>query len=92
MNISQIKSEIGIEVLNISRQKDESGVPQPWVSHWDNTRRIRVTMHDDVFALIMKDKSYDKLAIKTTLVPATPERGEYTRYVVITPVDLLATL
>lgn len=92
MNITQIKSQLGYSHLNISRDLDENNVPQPWVSHWDNDKRVRVCMHEDVFTSIMADKSFDKLAIKTSVVVATPERAEYTRHVLITPKQLLATL
>lgn len=91
MNITQIKEAIGQPVLNMARQLDENKVPQPWVSHWDNDKRVRVTMHDDVFNLIVADKNFDKLAYKTAEVPATPERAAYQRIVVITPTQLLAT-
>ena len=93
MNISQVKSAIGIPVLNISRQVDEQNLPQPWVSHWDDTNRVRVTMHDDVYNIIVADKSFDKLAYKTsTVTPTDASKLPYTRIVIITPKELLGTL
>lgn len=91
MNIAQIKTQIGQPILNMARQLDEQEVPQPWVSHWDNDNRVRVTMHDDVFNTILADKLFDKLAYKKEVVLANEKRAEYTRYVVITPKQLLAT-
>jgi len=93
MNISQVKSAIGIPVLNIARQLDEQNVPQPWVSHWEDTTRTRVTMHEDVYALIVKDRDFDKLAYKVSQVtPTDPDKLPYTRIVIITPIQLLGTL
>lgn len=91
MNIQQIKAAIGQPVLNMARQLDINGVEQPWISHWDNTNRVRVTMHDEVFNKIKENRDFDQLALKTEVVQATEERAEYTRHIVITPKQLLAT-
>jgi len=93
MNITQIKSQIGIEVLNIQQNTDpDTKMPTDWVSHWEDSKRIRVSMHKDVFAKILADRSFDKLAVKKPeTVLAHGEVAEYTRYMIITPTQLLAT-
>lgn len=97
MNIEQIKSAIaanmGVSLPNLImvRQFNEDKVPQPWLSHWDNDHRIRVTMHEDVFNQIKADTSKAGLAFKKEVVEATSERAAYTRFVVITPANIEAT-
>lgn len=91
MTISQIKALIGQPVLNMARQLDVNGAEQPWVSHWDNANRVRVTMHDDVFNAIKANPAFDLLAVKDAKVVETPGKAPYTRYVIITPKQLLAT-
>lgn len=97
MNINQIKAYIGEESLTLVRQKDLNGTDTPWVSSWNNKKRVRVTMHDDVLK-VAKDPSFNKLAVKEELVPAKPAQGDkparaaYTRYVVITPANIEAVL
>ena len=94
MTIAEIKSQIGIKVLNIQQDLDETTqLPTDWVSHWDNDTRTRVSMHKDVFNQIMEDRDFDKLAVKPKEVkPATEEREAYTRYMIITPKNLLASI
>lgn len=98
MNIQQIKSAIatslGIQLPNLVmvRQLDETTkAPQPWLSHWDNDNRVRVTMHEDVFNRIKAKPEEAGLAFKKSIVEATPERAAYTRVVVITPENIEAT-
>jgi len=97
MNIQQIKEAIAANMsiqlpnLVMVRQFNEQKEPQPWLSHWDNDHRVRVTMHEDVFNQIKADPSKAGLAFKKEVVPATQERAEYTRFVVITPANIEAT-
>jgi len=91
MTIAQIKAQINQPYLNMEQQTNELKVPQPWYSHWDNDNRVRVTMHAEVYNAILNNRELDRLAVKKAVVPATPDRAEYTRYVVITPRQLAAT-
>ena len=97
MNIASVKQQIaestGIQLptLMLSRQKDSDGVAQPWLSHWDNEKRVRITMHDDVANKIAANPAFDGLAFKKELVPAKEDRAEYTRFVVITPTSVVHT-
>lgn len=103
MNIAVIKSQIakvqGIELptLMMVRQFDEAKQPQPWLSHWDNTSRTRITMHEEVFNEIKANPQAEGYAFKSELVPAkgTPDtegyRAAYHRFVVIKPLNVEAT-
>lgn len=97
MNIQSVKQQIaakaGIQLptLMLSRQKNEAGEEQPWLSHWDNEKRVRITMHDDVANTIKGDPTFDGLAFKEEVVAATNERAAYTRFVVITPTSVVMT-
>ena len=52
MTIQDIKKEFGFTTLSMVRQFSKDGVKQEWLSHWDNDRRIRVSMHQNVFEII----------------------------------------
>lgn len=98
MNIQAIKAEIAkqtganLSTLMLSRQKHpETGVDQPWLSHWDNDKRVRITMHDDVANKIANDLNFEGLAFKKEVVAKTDERAEYTRFVVIVPTSVVMT-
>jgi hypothetical protein len=94
MTIQEIKQVANINgTLALVRQfsNDDAKTPQPWVSHWDNDKRVRVTMHDDVLAKLKTDATFAGLAVKKEDVPAKGERAAYVRFVVITPKNIEAT-
>lgn len=98
MNIVQIKAEVAAKTgfpcpnLQMVRQFEEDGTtPTQWLSSWDNTNRIRVTMHEDVLNKVKAEPEFTGLALKTEIVPATADRAAYTRMVVITPLHIEAT-
>ena len=99
MNIQQIKREVATKQnfmtkdfsLDIRQDLDEKDQPTDWVSYWENETRTRISMHKDVFAKLQADRNMEGLAYKFEVVPATPERAAYTRVIVITPANILAT-
>lgn len=104
MNIQQVKAEIaakaGIQLPNLQlvRQFDsnEDGTineqaPQPWLSHWDNDNRVRVTVHEDILAELRADPNFSGLAVRKDMVEANATRAGYIRFVLITPKHIEAT-
>lgn len=99
MNIAQIKSNLTTKTggdfatLAMVRQMNQQDATkkEPWLSHWDNTKRVRITMHEDVFEQIKAKPDRADLALKYELVPANEKRAEYHRYVVIIPTGIEAT-
>ena len=82
MTINEIKKQLGIVALIMVRQFDEQGNKTEWVSHCDNDRRIRVTMHENVMDVIKIDRSIDILDMTSKKVIAKQSGKEYTRYVI----------
>lgn len=92
MDIQQIKDQIGLKNLVMVRQfEQDTNTPTPWLSHWENDSRIRVTMHEEVFNQIKADPEKSGLAVKKELIHANGERAEYIRFVVITPRNIEGT-
>lgn len=98
MNISQIKQEISqktgaaLVALNMVRQLEEDKVtPTEWVYHWNDTKRLRIAMHNDLLKQLKDNPERNDLAYKTTVKEATPETEAYTIYTVIIPKNLEAT-
>lgn len=97
MNIIDLKqtiaNKLGISLptLQLVRQKNQEDEPQPWVSHWDNDKRVRIVMHDDVLDKIKTEPAFAGLAVKYEDVPATDARAAYKRAIIITPNDIVAT-
>ena len=60
-NLTEIKAALGLEVLSLNTPKNDDGTvridsktnaPTLWMRHWDNNRRIAVSIHKDTIALI----------------------------------------
>lgn len=91
MNLLQIKAATEQTTVMFTRQTDKLDQPTEWVSHWDNDKRIRVSMHRDVMGKIKADPNRTDLALKPAeIVNNTPEALEagkkpYTRYIIIVP-------
>jgi hypothetical protein len=99
MNIVDVKAVIsksaGFQIgsLDIHAQEENGVVDPNWVSAWFNTERVRITMHKEVFDKIVSDRAFSGLAVKgPEVVTPTTGKAPYTRYVVITPKSILATL
>lgn len=102
MNIAEVKAAISAKVscvigtLALVRQFDADPtdatkkVSTPWVSHWDNDHRVRVTMHEDIMAALKANPIKADLALKYELVSPS-DKAPYHRFVVITPKDIEAT-
>jgi hypothetical protein len=45
--IAQIKAGLNIVTLNLQRANNKEGQPTEWLRHWDNDRRIAVSIHQD---------------------------------------------
>lgn len=69
MTIQDFKKEFGFTTLSMVRQLDKNGAKQDWLSHWDNERQIRVSMHQNVFKQIKQNIEIDNLDYRQQLVP-----------------------
>lgn len=92
-SILQIKAALGLAALCFVQQsdKDNKDVMTPWVAHWDNDKRIRVVMHNDVLAVAKADPNAPVLIFKSEVVAAHDEVAAYTRVVISTPRNIVAT-
>lgn len=52
MNIAEIKGLLGISTLNLNTAKDKDGQPTEWMRHWDNDKRVAVSIHKETVAKI----------------------------------------
>ena len=101
MNILDVKAVISTQAgfqigsLDIHAQKNDDGTVDPnWVSAWFDAQRVRISMHREVFDKIVADKAFGGLAVKAPelVQPKDATKKPYTRFVVITPSTILASL
>lgn len=87
MTIKEIKLQLGYETLNLNPSVKD-GVRTEWMRHWDNDKRIAVSLHQDTLTKIKADPELPNLGIQQeTIVSATG--GAYTaiRIVAFAPAE-----
>ena len=83
MTIQDIKAKFNFPTLMMVRQFDIDGTRSEWLSHWDNERRIRLSMHENVAEAIKNNKLLSNLDYRIHEVEQNGERKPYTRIVVV---------
>ena len=81
MNIVEIKTKLGLAELNLNTANNAEGVATEWMRHWDNDRRIAVSIHKELLAEIQKDNSISDLALQVE--ERTTDLGDYTAYRIV---------
>lgn len=89
----EVKNETG-DVVNASYDPKDPDkvydVKTEWVSHWNNDYRVRISMPLSIMEAIKSDLNKADLATKKEIMPGKDGKASYTRYVVITPKNILA--
>lgn len=86
MNLSQIKSQLGIASLDLQRTVDKDKQPTKWLRYWNNTERMAVVIHEDVVGKIKANPAIDTLALKHEVKETKAENAkgtEYDSYIII---------
>lgn len=82
MKLSDIKTKLGIPTFDLNTAKNEAGEATDWLRHWDNERRISVSLHKDTFAEIKAD-SKQELNLGLQHETRTGEQGDYSSYRIV---------
>lgn len=89
MNYADIKVELNVTSLDLAYPRDANGVreidpntkePYLWLSNFNNSRRVRIVMHENVATAITNDEPTN-LAIKTSVKKGG--KGDYTEHMII---------
>ena len=89
--LAELKSQLGINTLELTFLKDENGErqidpktqqPTLWAKHWDNTNRQALLVHKDTFDKIKADPEMSGLGLKSS--DKTGEKGAYKMHILIT--------
>ena len=81
MNITEIKTQLGYQTLNLDNVKTEAGEKTSWFKHWDNNNRIAVLIHKDTLAKVKDTPSMASLGINTQTKQGA--KGEYKAYTIV---------
>lgn len=81
MKLQMIKDKLDIPQFNLNTAQDAEGAPTAWMRHWDNTRRIAVSVHKDLVATIKSNPALDTLDLQHQV--KTGEQGSYQAYRIV---------
>lgn len=62
MNIDEIKAKLGYGTLNLN-YSEKDGVKTEWLRHWDNEKRIAISIHKETLEKIKADKTLSTLGL-----------------------------
>ena len=74
-NLSEVKRDLGVEVLNLNVVVTDKGEKTAWYKHWDNSNRIAILVHKDTLALIKAQPTMSTLGLNTQKKQGA--QGEY---------------
>lgn len=75
--LKQIKSNLGITELNLQFAQDLEGNKTEWLRHWDNDRRIAVSIHKDLATELAADKAGAINNLSVQFQQRSGEQGPY---------------
>ena len=79
MNISEIKTKLGVQSLPLNQVVTETGEQTSWFKKWDNDSRIAILIHADTLALIKADPAMSSLGLTAPQTKMSKASGqEYT--------------
>lgn len=81
MNITELKSQIGITSLELNTAKDAEGNPTEWLRHWSNDTRTAVSIHKDLVSELQADSNISSLGLQTET--RTGSNGDYTAHRIV---------
>lgn len=79
--IAQVKAGLGYPVLNLQRATKD-GQPTEWLRHWDNDKRVAVSIHQDTLKYLQEHPECNQLG--TQQQDIEPEDGApYTAFRIV---------
>lgn len=92
--VKATKPSFTLPVLTMNTQldKDDKDKVTEYVSHWDDTQRVRITMHREIMDKLKKEPQFAGLAFKAPkeIQPSDPAKSPYLHVVIITPESIEA--
>lgn len=82
MTLTQIKEKLGYSVLELNKSKDVEGNTTPWFRHWDNDKRVAVSIHEELLTELKKNPNQaSNLGLQSEM--RMGNKGEYTSYRIV---------
>ena len=98
MNITEIKEKLGLRGLELNTATNADGTPAitinettgvqtKWFRHWDNEKRLSVSIAEDLMLKVIADKNTASLALQHAVREAAGGNYDSYRIVQYTPAE-----
>lgn len=86
--LAQIKQDLNIVQFNLNKATKD-GQPTAWYRHWDNDKRVAVSIHEDTVKQLQSNPDMNTLGMQTE--KRSGSKGEYTaiRLVAYKPAEVV---
>lgn len=81
--LKQVKEKLGLNQLELVTANDVNGAPTDWLRHWDNDRRMAVSIHKDLAKELGADKTGAISALSLQHEQRVGEQGPYDAYRIV---------
>lgn len=81
--LKQVKEKLGLNQLELVTANDTTGAPTDWLRHWDNDRRMAVSIHKELAAELAADKQGSITALSLQHEQRVGEQGPYDAYRIV---------
>ena len=82
MTLAEIKKELGYSTLELNQSQDAEGQKTDWFRHWDNNKRVAVSIHKDTLEKLKKNpNSTASLGLQSEMRQGA--KGAYTAYRIV---------
>lgn len=81
MNIIEIKAELGVKELNLNTAENKDGTKSEWMRHWDNDKRMAVSIHKELLAEIQSNGNISELALQSET--RSTDKGDYIAFRIV---------
>lgn len=90
MLLSQIKTKLEIPQLELNTAKNMAGENTEWMRHWDNEKRVAVSIHKDLVAELKTNPKINSLGLQHETRDG--EQGSYESYRIVKYTEAEETL
>lgn len=81
MKLQDIKTQLGYQSLDLVQAQDAEGNKTQWYRHWDNEKRVAVSIHEDTIKAIQSNSELSSLGLQSEIRQG--EKGAYTAYRIV---------
>lgn len=81
--LADVKAKLGISQLELVTANNAEGAPTDWLRHWDNDRRVAVSIHKDLAKELGADKTGSIKSLSLQYEQKNGEQGPYDAYRII---------